>query len=244
MLKELAKGKPIARCNLEEVRALIIDLECQFDLAKGKGEAAIFERKSIYRDILSARLPHLITKQNEGFGGGKKKQTFEAFTDFIEEATKVEEEELLYRKVESRTGEGRKSPTNQRSDSFSSKSAAFNPFASGHPDASENGRDNYSQIRPRSPSRVTFCLCFYCLREHQLGDCEQFKALELDERVLFCCGRRICYKCLNNANHNFSSCEFQSRCETCMAPSHHTLLHGMKRFHPLPNLNPLPKSDS
>jgi hypothetical protein len=99
MLKKLAKGKPIARCSLEEVKALIIDLECQFDLAKGKGEAAIFERKSIYRDILSARLPHLITKWNEEFGGGKKKWTSEAFTGFIEEATKVEEEELLYRKV-------------------------------------------------------------------------------------------------------------------------------------------------
>ena len=138
--------------------------------------------------------------------------------------------------------EGSKSVMNQRSDSFSSRSAAYNPFASGHPDASANGRDNHVHSRPRSPSRELFGLCFYCSREHQLGDCEQFKALELDERVLFCRGRRICYKCLNNANHNFSSCEFQSRCETCMAP-HHTLLHGM-RFHPNPNLNPLPKSDS
>ena len=149
---------------------------------------------------------------------------------------KVEEEELLYRKEESR------SVTNHKSGSFSPRSAAYNPFASGHPDASANGRDNHVHSRPRSPSRELFGLCFYCSREHQLGDCEQFKALELDERVLFCRGRRICYKCLNNANHNFSSCEFQSRCENCMAP-HHTLLHGM-RFHPNPNLNPLPKSDS
>jgi hypothetical protein len=238
MLKKLARGKPIARCSLEEVRTLIVDLECQFDLAKGKGEAAIFERKSIYRDILSARLPHLITKWNEKFGGGKKTWTLEAFTGFIERATKVEEEELLYRKEES------KSVTDQKSDSFNSRSAAYNPFASGHPDASANGRDNHVHSRPRSPPRELLGFCFYCSKEHQLGDCEKFKALGLDARVDFCRSRRVCYKCLNNVYHNFSSCEFKSRCETCLASSHHTLLHGMRRFHSLPGSSTLPKSDS
>jgi hypothetical protein len=233
MLKKLAKGKPIAKCSLEEVRALIVDLECQFDLAKGKGEAAIFERKSIYRDILVARLPHLITEWNKEFGGDRKEWTLEAFTGFIESATKVEEEELLYRKGES-----------HESGSVIPRSVAYNPFASGHPDASANGRDNYVHSRPRSPPRGLLGFCFYCSKEHQLGNCEEFKALGLDARVDFCRSRRVCYKCLNNVYHNFSSCEFKSRCETCLASSHHTLLHGMRRFHSLPGSSTLPKSDS
>ena len=171
-------------------------------------------------------------------GGGKKRWTLEAFTGFIESATKVEEEELLYRKGESR------SFTNHESGSFIPRSAAYNPFASGHPDASANGRDNHVHSRPRSPVSVSFGCCFYCSKEHQLPDCEQFRALELDARVDFCRARRVCYKCLNNVYHNFSSCEFKSRCETCMAPSHHTLLHGMRRFHSLPGSSTLPKSDS
>jgi hypothetical protein len=128
MLKKLARGKPIAKGSLEDVRALILDLECQFDLAMGYGEAAIFEQKSIYRDILSARLPHLITKWNNKFGGSRKKWTFEAFTDFIEEETEVEEE-WLYKKVESRTS---------GTTSYGSRIETMSPFASGHPDASAN----------------------------------------------------------------------------------------------------------
>jgi hypothetical protein len=77
-----------------------------------------------------------------------------------------------------------------------------------------------------------------------LGDCGEFKALELDARVDFCRSRRVCYKCLNNVYHNFSSCEFKTRCETCFAQSHHTLLHGMRRFHPLPGSGVPPKADS
>jgi hypothetical protein len=80
MLTKVAKGKLIARGYLEDVRAFILDLECKFDLASGYGKEAIFEQESIYRDILSTRLPHLITKWNEKFGGGRKEWTFKAFT--------------------------------------------------------------------------------------------------------------------------------------------------------------------
>jgi hypothetical protein len=65
-------------------------------LARGKGEAAIFEQKSIYSDILSARLPHLITRWCEEFGGGKKKWTFEAFTEFVLREARVDEEISRY----------------------------------------------------------------------------------------------------------------------------------------------------
>ena len=65
----------------------------------------------------------------------------------------------------------------------------------------------------------------------------QFQAMGLDERVNFCRSRKICFKCLNNVYHNFSTCEFKSRCNTCMAPTHHTLLHGIKRFHTSPKTN-------
>jgi hypothetical protein len=225
MLKILARGKPIARCNLEDVRALIVDLECQFDLARGKGEAAIFERKSIYRDILSARLPHLITKWNEEFGGGRKKWTFEAFTEFIEEATKVEEEGLLYRKVESRTEE---------TTSYRSRNKTMGPFASGYPDASANDKRMQGQRRPRSDDRKSEG-CKICSEEHQVADCKKFLAMNLDERVETCKSQFMCFKCLDDTSHNFVSCRCSTKCNTCSSVTHHTLLHGIKRFHPLPS---------
>jgi hypothetical protein len=225
MLKRLARGNPIARCNLEDVRALIVDLECQFDLARGKGEAAIFERKSIYIDILSARLPHLITKWNEEFGGGRKKWTFESFTEFIEEATKVEEEGLLYRKVESRTEEA--APYRRRNE-------LMGPFASGHPDISANDRRMQEQRRPRSDDKKSTG-CKICSEEHQVADCKEFLAMGLDEKVGACRSQFMCFKCLDDTSHNYVRCRRSVRCDMCNSPTHHTLLHGINRLHPSPS---------
>jgi hypothetical protein len=201
----------------------------------GYGEVAIFEQKSIYRDILSARLSHLITKWNNKFGGSRKKWTFEAFTDFIEEETEVEEEEWLYRKVESRTA---------GTTSHGRRIETMSPFASGHPDASANDGGRQERRRPRSDERKSSG-CRICSGEHQVADCEKFLAMGLDERVFICKKNRMCFKCLDDTMHNFVNCSFRSKCGDCPSMAHHTLLHGIMRFHPLPNhVIPTPKSSS
>jgi hypothetical protein len=185
---------------------------------------------------LSARLPHLITKFNDEFGGGRKEWTFEAFTEFIERATKIEEEELLFRKVESRTEE--KLPYRSRIETMS-------PFASGHPDASANDEKRQAGRRPRSDERKPSG-CRICSGEHQVPACEKFLEMELDERVYACKSRGMCFKCLDDSSHSFWDCGLKMKCDECQSMGHHTLLHGIKRFHPLPNfanrMRPTPKS--
>jgi hypothetical protein len=242
-LKELMKGGLIGKGDHGGIRAWMISLQGVHSAAesKGGGYSAAFSSNEMYLELLRARVPHLIPKWTKEFEDDRRGRevSFSEFKDFVLKVSKLDEKILG-----NTLNEGSKSVTNQKFDSFNARSAAYNPFASGHPDASANGRDNHVHSRPRSPPRELLGFCFYCSKEHQLGDCEEFKALGLDARVDFCRSRRVCYKCLNNVYHNFSSCEFKSRCETCLAPSHHTLLHGMRRFHSLPGSSTLPKSDS
>jgi late competence protein required for DNA uptake (superfamily II DNA/RNA helicase) len=68
-----------------------------------------------------------------------------------------------------------------------------------------------------------------------VADCEEFLAMGLDERVDICKKKHMCFKCLDNTTHNFAYCKLRLECKDCLSMGHHTLLHGMRRFHPLPN---------
>jgi hypothetical protein len=111
---------------------------------------------------------------------------------------------------------------------------AMGPFASEHPDASANGGRVQEQHRPRSDDRKPTG-CKICSKEHQVADCERFLAMGLDERVEACKGRYICFKCLYNTSHNFAYCKRSTKCNICSSMTHHTLLHGIKRFQPPPS---------
>jgi hypothetical protein len=55
ILKNMAKGNPIVKGDVESTESFIVELQCQFDVAEGKGEEAIFEKKSTYIDIMNAK---------------------------------------------------------------------------------------------------------------------------------------------------------------------------------------------
>ena len=241
-LKELMKGGAIGKGDHGGIRAWMISLQGVHSAAesKGGGYSAAFSSNEMYLELLNARVPHLIPKWTKEFEDDKRGRevSFSEFKSFVLKVSKLDEKIL----GNTSNGGGRL-VTGQRFDAVNARSAAYNPFASGHPDVSANEKDNVHS-RPRSPSRELLGFCFYCSKEHQLGECGEFKALELDARVDFCRSRRVCYKCLNNVYHNFSSCGFKTKCDICSVQSHHTLLHGMKRFRPLPGSGVPPKVDS
>jgi hypothetical protein len=123
------------------------------------------------------------------------------------------------------------------------RNETMGPFASGHPDASANDGRMQGQHRPRSDERKSSG-CKICSKEHQVADCEKFQAMGLDERMDTCKRNYMCFKCLDDTTHHFAYCSFRTKCDACPSMSHHTLLHGIKRFQPLPNhVTPMPKSN-
>jgi hypothetical protein len=72
VLKNVAKGNPITKGNIGSTESFIVELQCQFHLARGKGEEAIFEKESTYVDIMNAKLPYLIEKWTRKFKTGKR----------------------------------------------------------------------------------------------------------------------------------------------------------------------------
>jgi hypothetical protein len=121
------------------------------------------------------------------------------------------------------------------------KSEAMGPFASGHLDASANDGRMREQHRPRSDERNSSG-CRICSKEHQVADCEKFLPMGLDERVDTCKRNYMCFKCLDDTTHNFAHCSFRKKSDVYPSMAHHTLLHGIKRFHPPPNhVIPTPK---
>jgi hypothetical protein len=119
---------------------------------------------------------------------------------------------------------------------------AMGPFASGHPDTSANDRRMQEQRRPRSDDRKPTG-CKICSEEHQVAVCKKFLAMSLDEKVEACRIRFMCFKCLDDTSHNFVGYRRSSRCNTCSSPTHHTLLHWIKRFNPPPSQTSMQKSD-
>jgi hypothetical protein len=68
-----------------------------------------------------------------------------------------------------------------------------------------------------------------------VADCKEFLTMNLDERVEACKSRFMYFKCLDDTSHNFANYRCNTKCDTCPSVTHHTLLHGIKRFHPLPS---------
>jgi hypothetical protein len=124
----VAKGNLIVKGNVESTESFIVELQCQFDLARGKGEEAIFEKKSTYVDIMNAKWPYLMEKWTRKFKTGKREVNFRAFITFVLDEAMMEEEIATNARTESKAPE----VTRQRGNK------TMGPFASGHPDASAN----------------------------------------------------------------------------------------------------------
>jgi hypothetical protein len=104
VLKNVARGNPIAKGNVGSMESFIVELQCQFHLARGKGEEAIFEKKSTYVDIMNAKLPYLAEKWTRKFKAGKREVNFKAFTTFVLEEAMMEEDDDQCKGREQDTG--------------------------------------------------------------------------------------------------------------------------------------------
>ena len=137
VLRGLMKGGPIAKDNFKGIQTFLVKLQCQADLARGKGFwAKIFESKGTYKRILKARLPHLLPKWVKEFGEmGQKQSTDETFIKFVRDGAKLQEEITSAFKEEEEVAESKAQET---------KGVMLAPFIAGNswgPNLRKEGMD-------------------------------------------------------------------------------------------------------
>ena len=69
-----------------------------------------------------------------------------------------------------------------------------------------------------------FTACPKCNGRHPLWKCDDFKAMEVSERMRLIYKERLCKKCING-KHFSNDCKKDFKCKTCGKP-HNTLLHN------------------
>ena len=237
MLKKMVEGGPIAGDDFEKIQGFVIGLRCKFELAKGKDNAGSFDSSKTYYEILRLKLPHLVDKWSKRFEHGNEEVSFQNFEDFVMERARIQQTSAIIMKS---PDDKAKSPLPVK------RNEAMGPFASGYPDTSANVGGGRVDRRPRSDEGKPSC-CRICSGEHQVAECSKFAGLELDERVYACKSGGMCFKCLDDVPHSFRFCRCGSRCSECGSWGHHTLLHGIRPNHPLPDFKnrvvPTPRSN-
>jgi hypothetical protein len=74
---------PFANNDYEGIHEFMVDLQCKYCQAEGKGKAAVFDVKKTFTDILTARLPHMIPQWTKKFGSGRQEMTMENVKKFV-----------------------------------------------------------------------------------------------------------------------------------------------------------------
>ena len=70
--------------------------------------------------------------------------------------------------------------------------------------------------------------CFCCKEIHELGDCPQFRAMQVDERVKIIAENKLCYRCLRQGHTSSGSLNEVCQRENC-SRRHHTFVHSTPR---------------
>ncbi|KAI9552585.1 hypothetical protein GHT06_020447 [Daphnia sinensis] len=79
--------------------------------------------------------------------------------------------------------------------------------------------------------------CFKCKKGHRLSDCEDFKALPIDEKIQFCMRRRLCFNCFS-CKHFVRECPTSRPCKhTDCRYTHNPLLHDPEKL-PVKTVHP------
>ncbi len=84
--------------------------------------------------------------------------------------------------------------------------------------------ENVAAPQPEAKPNKPFC--FKCNAEHRLGDCKDFKALSLPERLAFIGRHRLCYCCFG-VKHGAQTCKAKGCGVAGCKRKHHFLLHDV-----------------
>ena len=248
MLTDLMSGPAINKKDVNEIDMFISRLEESYFLALDTDRDSDFNRISLYKRVLSEKLPFLtnpwgILKAKKGW----KKPTFCDFLEFLSlqrtiaqnvaelavdktETTKP----AVAAKIHATTVEVASDPKKAISPQTSPQRAS--PKEAPKPTLSESWVQVVKKPgkKPEVPAPKSFMptlkprevkqpICPLCQGAHWLPYCHQFAMLELDERKSYIRENRRCVNCLK-AGHPVEKCYQRAQC--WCAETHHILLHN------------------
>ena len=107
--------------------------------------------------------------------------------------------------------------------SCASQVTTYSPYA----DTTKNSKKErilVHDIIDNDKSKVLPISCFKCRNNHRIYDCEEFKALNVNDRWKFIQKENLCLRCLKK--HKYKNCNSKRQCgvNNCKLP-HNSLLH-------------------
>ena len=233
MLTDVLKGNKIDIKDASGANLFISRVEEIYHLALETHREEDFNRRSIYKRILLAKLPHLKAKWGAFVGkNDEKTMTFVEFLEFLTISRRIATEcdDLDDEPVETTktfaTVVKDVAKENVGSDGFEvvrRKGGSRFPRSfdstkvadAAYPTSSEKPEDG--ERRPRTLE------CFCCKQEHYLQFCPKFINCTQTERLSLVKEKGLCHRCLGKG-HRIKDCTSRMKCH-CGSANHHPTTH-------------------
>ena len=219
MIEDILSGKTLEARDAVGINTAISKLEEAYFLAVETGRDADFNRKSLFRNVLTSLFPYLKIKWASEVAKaqalGKSLDKFEDFLRFLTVQKRVASE-MQKLSVESEKSE-KPTKTSKKPSQKEGKNEDGVPKVE---KKTRKPRSNESK-KPEAGE------CSLCEGEnHWLHECKRFADMNVEDRWEYCEERSVCPKCLR-AGHRIDECTFRAKCRSC-GGSHNTLVHGAK----------------
>ena len=258
MLEELLKGKTIENNDAVGMNMAISKLEEAFFLAVETDRDADFNRKSLFRTILSNMFPHLrnrwATEVAKAQTRGKTMDKFEDFLAFLtvqkKAACEIEQLEVETKRTtrehrNERTNEEGRKPKTQSRKPEAERNTDDEGFTrvERKPRQTNTDKECYNcnrtghlardcDRRPQEPTRRTYTPqhdCDLCKERHWIQACSQFRDKNTNDRLEHLEKHNLCLRCLRWP-HKVETCNFEGKCAVCGSARHHTMIHGATKL--------------
>ena len=218
MLEDIMSGQPLEARDSVGINKTVSKLEEAYFLAVETGRDADFNRKSLFRNILHARLPSLKSKWASRVAKAQTKgENLEKFEDFLRFLTMEKHHAAEMKKL------NREPEKAEKSSKPTKKTAQKEKDDDGFSKVDrKTKKPKQGERRKREPSDCSLCEN----EKHWLHDCKKFLETSVEGRWEYCTERSVCPRCLRGG-HKTEDCSFPFDCKSC-GGGHNTLLHGAK----------------
>ena len=219
MIEDILSDKPLKAHDAVGINAAISKLEEAYFLAVETDRDADFNRRSLFRNILSTLFPHLISKWSSEVARaqakGKKLDRFEDLLSFLtiqkHHASEMQRFSADPERSEKSSKSQKKTAQKENDDDEGFSKVGKKPR-----------KPRQNEKRKSEPKECSLCKD----EKHWIHSCKKFSAMNADDRWDHCIEHSFCPKCLRD-NHKVENCTFSAKCRSCSG-SHNTLLHGAK----------------
>ena len=241
MLQGLLQGKALKQNDAAEMDMAISKLEEAFFLAVETDRDGDFNRRSLFKTIITALFPHLRAKWGvwiaKALENGKTVTKFEDFLAFLTyqkriayevqrlEVPKATPSEEAKPEAKTKTkGQNETRPRKEEAEEEEEFTKVTRPRRA----KSENEQTKQGPAGQQRKSTAKQ-ECHLCKEIHWLHECPKFVAMSPDQRMECCEKQKICFNCIRWSSHRVEDCTYKKPCGVC-GKQHNTQVHGAAKL--------------